>query len=112
MATSSKQLSVIEPVYLYSIPQDVLSTLQPRASTLTPYSVAAEQPLSDTLEQPALESKGIACNLCLGASFTDVHEQRAHFRSDWHRYNVKMRLNDAASQPVTEPEFNNLIEGM
>lgn len=39
----------------------------------------------------------------------DVDEQRAHFRSDWHHYNVEMRV--AASKVVTKAEFSQLVVG-
>jgi hypothetical protein len=51
-----------------------------------------------------------SCSVCLGTVFVDVDEQRTHFRSDWHRYNVKVHLN--GGPPVTEPEFAQLVDGM
>lgn len=50
-----------------------------------------------------------ACAICQGKIFLDVEEQRAHFRSDWHRYNVKTRL--TGGQPVSETAFSQLLEG-
>lgn len=41
------------------------------------------------------------CNTC-GGTFTSG-EYRCHFRSDWHRYNVKLKMKGAA--PVCETEF-------
>jgi hypothetical protein len=49
-----------------------------------------------------------ACNICLGASFLDVEEQRIHFRSDWHRYNVKIRLR--GGKPTSEADFAKLVD--
>lgn len=49
-----------------------------------------------------------ACNICLGASFLDVEEQRVHFRSDWHRYNVKIRLR--GGKPTSEADFAKLVD--
>ncbi|EEB88058.1 hypothetical protein MPER_14327, partial [Moniliophthora perniciosa FA553] len=48
------------------------------------------------------------CNVCLGISFDDVDQQRAHFRTDWHSYNVKARLN--GGQPVSEQDFTQLLD--
>lgn len=42
-----------------------------------------------------------SCNTC-GGSFTPA-EYRAHFRSDWHRYNQKLKLKGL--NPVDEKEF-------
>lgn len=41
------------------------------------------------------------CNTC-GGSFTPG-KYRSHFRSDWHRYNVKLKMKGVA--PVSEREF-------
>ena len=41
------------------------------------------------------------CNTC-GGNFTHG-EYRAHFRSDWHRFNVKLKMK--AMPPVSEKEF-------
>lgn len=41
------------------------------------------------------------CNTC-GGSFTPA-EYRAHFRSDWHRYNVKLKMKGVPA--VSEKEF-------
>jgi ribosome maturation protein SDO1 len=42
-----------------------------------------------------------SCNTC-GGSFTPA-EYRAHFRSDWHRYNQQLKLKGVA--PIDEKEF-------
>ena len=46
-------------------------------------------------------SDGKACLTC-GGCFTQ-NEYRAHFRSDWHRYNIKLKMKNVA--PVSEREF-------
>lgn len=48
-----------------------------------------------------------SCNTC-GGSFTPA-EYRAHFRSDWHRYNMKLKLKGIAA--VSEKEFLMIDEG-
>ena len=53
----------------------------------------------------------LTCTTCSGATFLDVNEQRSHFRSDWHRYNVKNRLHNPSAKAVTEAEFGDLVEG-
>ncbi|KAF8899611.1 hypothetical protein CPB84DRAFT_1780198 [Gymnopilus junonius] len=59
---------------------------------------------------PQSKSGPRACAICNGITFLDVNEQRAHFRSDWHRYNVKTRLN--GGKTVSEPTFAQLVEGL
>ncbi|KAL7527575.1 hypothetical protein ACHAWF_002232 [Thalassiosira exigua] len=46
-------------------------------------------------------SDGRPCNTC-GGSFAPS-EYRSHFRSDWHRYNVKLKM--GGGTPVSEEEF-------
>ena len=43
-----------------------------------------------------------SCNTC-GGSFANAAEYRAHFRSDWHRFNQKLKLKGVP--PVSEQEF-------
>jgi ribosome maturation protein SDO1 len=43
------------------------------------------------------------CNTCPGSEFTTPAEYRAHFRSDWHRYNLKLKLQQCA--PIRYEEF-------
>lgn len=93
--------------HVFSLPPELLETLTPRnlinrlplpkASTV----VQTAAPVSDNAR---------ACNICLGATFADVTEQRSHFRSDWHRYNVKVRLRGGS--PVTELAFAQLVDGL
>jgi len=57
---------------------------------------------------PTSTAASRACNVCQGVTFADVKDQRIHFRSDWHRYNVKSRLNNGKS--VSEAEFALLVD--
>ena len=43
-----------------------------------------------------------SCNTC-GGSFSTAAEYRSHFKSDWHRFNQKLKLN--GSPPISEQEF-------
>lgn len=79
---------------------------------------SSEKPQNDVTEDVNLNvSSSLTCNMCLGASFSDVGEQRLHFKSDWHRYNVKVSLQLAKSKssgakPVNEEEFSKLVAGV
>ena len=46
--------------------------------------------------------RAFKCNTC-GASWSNSGEHRAHYKSDWHRYNLKLK--QAGADPVTEQEF-------
>ncbi|GLB41712.1 putative ankyrin repeat and zinc finger [Lyophyllum shimeji] len=91
--------------HVYSLPPELQETLTPRNLVNTSQPSRAPSP------EPAIatSSSGLrTCNICLGATFLSLGDQRAHFRSDWHRYNVKTRL--AGRNPVTEVAFANLVD--
>lgn len=87
---------------VFSLPSELLDTLTPR-------TLIAQPPPREPSPPPPKPSQGTGCSICLGAAFVDVDEQRAHFRTDWHRYNVKIRL--AGRNPVTEAAFAELVGG-
>ncbi|KAF8557784.1 hypothetical protein OG21DRAFT_1536863 [Imleria badia] len=91
---------------VFSLPSQLVDTLTPRA-------LVGQQPPREPSPPPpkvAPVSNAKGCNICLGAAFADVDEQRAHFRTDWHRYNVKIRL--AGRNPITESAFAELVGGL
>ena len=90
--------------HIFSLPHELLDTLAPRNL------VNRVPSRSNTPELPATFNTGPrACNVCQGVNFLDVDQQRAHFRTDWHRYNIKTRLN--GGKPVSEPAFAQLVDG-
>jgi len=50
---------------------------------------------------------GLTCNACNIKTFTSQQEQRAHFKTDHHRYNVKRRV--SGLNPVDEAAFESLL---
>ncbi|KZT09912.1 uncharacterized protein LAESUDRAFT_722063 [Laetiporus sulphureus 93-53] len=99
-------MSFTPQYHAFSLPRELLDTLIPR-------NVVNQEPSPPEPEPVATPPTGTtsrACNICLGASFADVDEQRIHYRSDWHRYNVKVRLN--GGNPVTEAQFSQLVNGL
>ncbi|KAJ6581211.1 hypothetical protein B0H19DRAFT_1114230 [Mycena capillaripes] len=91
--------------HIYSLPVELLDTLTPRNLISEPRRPRSPSP-APLASTSTIGSR--ACNVCNGATFLDVEEQRTHFRSDWHRYNVKTRLN--GGQPVSELEFSKLVD--
>ncbi|KAI0031277.1 hypothetical protein K488DRAFT_52396 [Vararia minispora EC-137] len=96
--------------HVFSLPKALLDTLtppnllskipEPQAPGLEPVALPAQQ----------VSSGFRSCNVCPGASFLDVGEHRAHYHSDWHRYNVKLRL--SGGLPVVEPDFTKLVDSL
>ena len=50
-----------------------------------------------------------SCSTC-GVKFEDLAEQRQHFKMDWHRYNLRQRLDGESS--ISEDAFERLIEDL
>ena len=97
--------------HAFALPAELLQNLTLRSrlaqqpTTAEPNN-AEQQDLSS--QQTATTHGSRACNVCLGATFLDVEEQRIHFRSDWHRYNVKIRLR--GGKPTSEVDFAKLVD--
>ncbi|KAF9647208.1 hypothetical protein BDM02DRAFT_2747684 [Thelephora ganbajun] len=110
--------------HLFAVPTPLLETLTPRnnisSRDLTHQSQrAGDKDDTANIEEPSPRNPAItststtlgrSCNVCQGASFANVDDQRNHFRSDWHRYNVKLRLN--GKDAVGENEFTQLVEAL
>lgn len=91
--------------HFFSLPAELLDSLTPR-SLVNRAPIRSHSP---ELAATASKTGPRACAICQGIVFLDVDEQRTHFRSDWHRYNVKTKLSGA--QPTSEAAFLNLLEG-
>jgi hypothetical protein len=87
---------------IFHLPPDLLENIVTRSL------VAAAEP-AQPARSPAppavvlFGSKSLACTVCVNASFTDVDDQRSHYRSDWHRYNVKAKV--SRKPLLTESQF-------
>jgi hypothetical protein len=95
--------------HIFALPAELLHniTLRSLLSQQTVVEPEKAEP-QDSSSQTALAQGSRTCNVCLGATFVDVEEQRVHFRSDWHRYNVKIRLR--GGKPTSEIDFAKLVD--
>lgn len=100
------------PLSVYSIPPELLAALSVRSIQQAqggdePTTEAeTREPETTQMQQPAGSTSGLGCQTCPGAIFSTPEDQRAHFKSDWHRYNAKAKLNNGKA--VAEAEFDNL----
>ena len=97
--------------HVFSLPAELLQnlTLRSRLAQQPPTAQPNNTEQQDLSSQQTATTHGSrACNVCLGATFLDVEEQRVHFRSDWHRYNVKIRLR--GGKPTSEVDFAKLVD--
>jgi hypothetical protein len=107
------------PINVYSIPPDLLELLTVRstrsggAEVITP--TADDQDEDQQYKHKGSKEDGVAnddtsepqntntitnpgssltCQTCLNTSFPTLEDQRAHFKSDWHRYNAKVSMDN------------------
>ncbi|BEI85297.1 hypothetical protein CcaverHIS002_0506980 [Cutaneotrichosporon cavernicola] len=102
------------PLSVYSIPPQLLDSLSVR-SIQSQEEESGETDnnaeVQSSSQLPAVaSSSGLGCQTCPGASFDLPEDQRAHFKTDWHRYNAKAKLNN--SKIVTADEFDNVVDGV
>ncbi|GAA5970787.1 hypothetical protein JCM8115_002943 [Rhodotorula mucilaginosa] len=110
-------------LYAFQLPQELLAALQPRQlviPTSHPLHPANRQPSTaeqaqDEEEAPLPDTRppgggAYTCALT-GASFSTLDGLKQHYRTDWYRYNVKLKL-QGKKTPVSEQEFNRLIENL
>ncbi|KAJ3154978.1 hypothetical protein HDU86_004497 [Geranomyces michiganensis] len=112
---STQQRSAVPPMRTLSIfdPdfRTLLATVTAAASATT---VAAETQRDSTPPQAAGNKDDAdnpatttACSAC-GIKFTTNAEMRSHFKTDWHRYNLKRKLAD--KPPMSEDHFDELVD--
>jgi hypothetical protein len=95
--------------HAFALPLEILQDIVLRSHiSQQTTDVSSKAELQDLSPQAAPIHGPRACNVCFGATFLDVEEQRAHFRSDWHRYNVKIRLR--GGKPISEVDFAKLVD--
>ncbi|KEQ77747.1 hypothetical protein M436DRAFT_34907 [Aureobasidium namibiae CBS 147.97] len=100
------------PLYVFDLPQELLSTLELRAQNNAAIAVPDEtDPLAGdnskrSENEDGAPSSATSCGLC-GLSFPSVQEQRSHVRSDLHGYNMKQKMRGL--KPVGENDFEKLV---
>ncbi|KAH9329559.1 hypothetical protein KI387_001667, partial [Taxus chinensis] len=87
----------------YSSPSKVLDL--PRLSNVH----EDEDKHEDEDRDDSMVSNRWTCNTC-AELFSSLQQQRSHFMSDFHRFNVKWRMN--GRDPIKEVEFEEVAQGM
>ncbi|KAL9559389.1 hypothetical protein MBANPS3_000464 [Mucor bainieri] len=118
----SKKRQQNQPICVFDIPKDLLDQLEPvEKDTEALWGLAAENDeyTDDKINAKALErlqlqeerlanqDNELTCNTC-AITFQDREEQRRHFSTDWHRYNIKRKV-VLDVKPVTLSEFEVLL---
>lgn len=110
--------------FIYSLPQQYFATASawsgatPTAGAPPAAADEARQAASSAVAdahadyEPSNSDSGATCIACgigvTAPAFANLQEQRQHFKTDWHRYNVKRRVERKSA--VTEQEFERLLE--
>lgn len=100
------------PLNIYNLPSELLANLSVRtiAELDEPSPEAgpskSKSPPTPTNVAPA---GSLSCQSCPQTIFESVEEQRAHFKSDWHRYNAKARIEGKVV--VNAEQWDNMVEG-
>lgn len=87
--------------------EEVRQKQEARANKIKPMSSEDSDlppPVSPSIEKTDSGISAIkSCTTCLGSSFKTAAEHRAHFKTNWHTFNLKLKM---AKQPVvSEAEF-------
>lgn len=106
-------------LYAFSLPRDLISQLEPRKLV-----IPLDHPLHPSNQQqstlpeaanapldvvPTKEGGGAYKCALTGASFSDLQGLKEHYRTDWYKYNVKLKL-QGKKTPVGEEEFNSMVD--
>lgn len=95
---------------VYTLPPALLDSLAVRSiQSQNQHNQRQEEEAAQKQPPPAASASGLGCQACPGASFDTPEEQRAHFKSDWHRYNAKAKLLQGTA--VTADEWDKLADG-
>ncbi|EPE08011.1 ankyrin repeat-containing protein [Ophiostoma piceae UAMH 11346] len=108
-----------KPLYLYSLPDNVISTLVPKNITSSASASTEDETrqydddVSDTASTAGSVSSTAqtdrTCALC-NMDFPTGLDKRGHLKADLHYYNLKQKIRGLSS--VTEAEFEKLADGM
>ncbi|GAA5988967.1 hypothetical protein JCM10908_006250 [Rhodotorula pacifica] len=110
-------------LYAFQLPPELINALQPRQLVIPPShplhpsnrqqdaqenEQEKEAPLPET--SAPLLGGAYTCALT-GASFSTLEGLKQHYRTDWYRYNVKLKL-QGKKTPVSEQQFNQMVENL
>ncbi|KAI8598401.1 hypothetical protein EDD21DRAFT_309461 [Dissophora ornata] len=103
-----------QPLSLFFLPTDILSTFvhQTHSHAPSPPSPSPEPTTPiDLTEKTHLRSATFhaSCRTCAITDFLSIDAQRSHAKSDWHHYNLKLRLLDNKGTPITLQQYNSML---
>ncbi|XP_052826487.1 ankyrin repeat and zinc finger domain-containing protein 1 isoform X1 [Octopus bimaculoides] len=73
------------------------------------YTEISESDASSFKSVLTVANSSTSCSLC-SLKFQNLQEQKEHFRSDWHLYNLRQKLRGMS--PVSEEVFENIVDNL
>ncbi|KAF9362038.1 hypothetical protein BGX26_006555 [Mortierella sp. AD094] len=110
-----------EPLSIFFLPSELVSSLvlksQSESLSLDLSLDSTRTSQSQHVPQSAavatsLDSTVPSCRVCGISQFDSVEKQREHAKLDWHRYNLKQQLLDKSAAPITEQQFEDMIQDL
>jgi hypothetical protein len=98
-----------KPLYLFDLPKSLLDSLVLKSQQTNLEESIPEEPKNEEKLQDLTTSSATSCSLC-NVSFNNVQDQRQHFKSDLHKFNLKQKTKGLT--PVSEIEFEKLLEDL
>lgn len=113
--TTNRHPLLSRSLSVYSIPPPLLDILTVRSiqagEPIIPETEEDGEKEPSVVDEPVGTGSSLTCQTCLGTSFASLDEQRAHFKSDWHRYNAKVTLEKSGKGALTAEEFEEINDG-
>lgn len=95
---------------IFDVPKELLDRLEPTEKQVERFineeaNEVTTEVTTEALERlQMLQEEGLRCRTCQ-TTFVSREEQRAHYSTDWHRYNLKVK------PPIRLEEFEQLLSG-
>ncbi|KAF9301161.1 hypothetical protein BGZ74_007038 [Mortierella antarctica] len=123
-ADQRKVPAELEALSIFLMPKDLITSLVPQApsdptlpTVAVPLTVSRLAELDDysatgRVTPTSLDSALPSCRICGIPQLESVEKQREHVRLDWHRYNLKQQLLDKSAKPISEQQFENMMQDL
>ncbi|KAG0213717.1 hypothetical protein BGX28_003661 [Mortierella sp. GBA30] len=112
------------PLSVFLLPPDLVSSLVPQMQADSDSLIEPLLSEPSTMKHnragtsetavvaSSLDSATPSCRICGIAQFESVSKQREHVKLDWHRYNLKQQLLDKRAKPISEQQFENMVQDL
>ncbi|KNC97880.1 uncharacterized protein SPPG_06872 [Spizellomyces punctatus DAOM BR117] len=109
MSTQRRNAENSKCFQLFALPSDILASVTENTQVVEGLPGISTLPSVAKPEQPCIQPTSTSgCSTCGGLQFPSSEEMRTHYKSDWHRYNIKRKVRGQG--PVSEEQFDDLTE--